>query len=140
MPQLIDLELIVRGLPTKHTVRVITPGSHFELSNYASKSVIYQGNSEVQTGAAKLSNGRHVRAVCKMVRGDSDLSTLRHEAALYDDPRHLRTLQGSCVPIFFGYYECEVQQGSTIKTMGCMVLEHCGPAVTPEVALQTKIQ
>lgn len=137
MAQLLNVELIVRGLPTLYNIRQIAPGSPFKLSSYTSKSVIHRGISEVQTGVAELSNGKDIQAVCKISRGD--LSHLQHDATLYDDPKQLRTLQGSKVPLFFGYFECEVEQGPTTTAMGCIILEHCGQSISPEVVLQTNM-
>ena len=137
MTRTLNVELIIRGLTAKCTIREVTPGSHFQLSGFTSESIIHEGNSEVQVGVVNLTDGQHVLAVCKIAR--NDLSNLRHEAALYDDSRYLRTLQGFKVPLFFGYFECEVGQGPVTTPMGCMILEHCGQPMSSAVMLQTKM-
>ena len=46
------------------------------------------------------------------------------------DPQHLLRVQGRFVPFFYGYYECTVEHYGRKVQMGCMILEHCGRAIS----------
>lgn len=46
------------------------------------------------------------------------------------NPYHLQNLQGLYVPRFFGYYEGATVFYGRDLTVGCMILEDCGRAVT----------
>lgn len=110
------------------TLTQLIPGSEYLAERFWSSEVLYSGDSEVHKGLLNISAGVSVEAVCKLAR--EDLSRLKHEAKLYADPNHLLPLQGSYVPRFFGYYECECEWEGRDVLLGCMLLEYCGISVS----------
>lgn len=103
------------------------PSSEYHAERFWSSEVLYSGESEVHRGTMKVSPNLAVEGVCKLARGD--LSRLKYEAKLYADPNHLLPLQGSVVPRFLGYYECEFELEGRDVLLGCMLLEYCGLSV-----------
>lgn len=112
------------------------PSSEYHAERFWSSEVLYSDESEVHKGTMKVSPNLAVEGVCKLARGD--LSRLKHEAKLYADPNHLLPLQGSCVPRFLGYYECEFVWEGRDVLLGCMLLEYCGVRVPPRLQCESR--
>ena len=60
---------------------------------------------------------------CKVAYGQNAMRKLRHEAALYQG--RLKPLQDAWVPICYGYFVGDTDEGLT----GCLILDYCGEPV-----------
>lgn len=110
-----------------HNLTAVIFGSH-PAREFRRSKVIHHHNSVVQRGLLHVDENATLPAVCKFVHGD-DVARLKYEAELYEDPRHLKNLQGVYVPRFYGYFEGPTQVQELEVSFGCMVLEDCGRMV-----------
>ncbi|KAH9916856.1 uncharacterized protein B0H18DRAFT_1107469 [Fomitopsis serialis] len=73
------------------------------------------------------------KVVCKIATDCDGEKLLRHEAGFYED-KVLAPFRGKEIPNYFGFFEGEWGAGGKIT---CLVLEHCGVALSSELHKQT---
>ncbi len=102
-----------------------TPGNEevedIEVRYFMGHECLYEGRSEVFLGEITSEGSPPIcDVVCKFVQGDT--AVLKAEARLYDGA--LRTLQGKCIPKFYGYFEGEEPLDG--QPTACLLLGYCG--------------
>ena len=90
--------------------------TELELLHEGHRKEVYRG-----TLAEPIEDALYV--ACKVAYGQNAMRKLRHEAALYQG--RLKPLQDAWVPICYGYFVGETDEGLT----GCLVLGYCGKAL-----------
>ncbi len=90
------------------------------------------GNTQVFRAELRIvANGRLTEqrreVVCKVAYGERQIEILRKEADLYNTK--LRDLQGRVVPLMYGCYIDDTDEGPT----GVLILQYCGVALTYEL-------
>lgn len=123
----LHLDIATAASEFKHTfVTTEAPSAdeeagHIEVRYFVGYESLYEGRSEVFLGVMIREENPPVRdVVCKFVHGDT--AVLKAEARVYDGP--LRTLQGKCVPKFYGYFEGEEPLDG--QPTACLLLGYCG--------------
>lgn len=100
---------------------VVTSG--FYEFHLAGSALLHEGHSKVYKGKLGRSPGNNDNyVVCKLVEGNT--ARLEHEAQLYTT--NLSSLQGSCVPKFFGLFKRETAG----ESIACIILEYCGTTLS----------
>ena len=87
-----------------------------ELLHEGRRKEVYRG-----TLAEPIEDAPYV--ACKVAYGQNAMRKLRHEAALYQG--RLKPLQDAWVPICYGYFVGDTDEGLT----GCLILDYCGEPV-----------
>lgn len=116
----LHLDIATAASEFQHTFVTATalPGNaeveDIEIRSFMGRESIYEGRSEVFLGDMTSKGGPPVRdVVCKFVQGDTSV----FQGAL-------RTLQGKCIPKFYGYFEGEEPLDG--QATACLLLEYCG--------------
>lgn len=129
-----DVKFVRDGVIVHYSLTKVLPDGDYPARQFHGHQLLHYDYSMVYRGVISQEGLRDKDAVCKIAR--RDLSRIRHEAKLYDDPDRLGGLQGKYVPRCYGYFEgfTRSKAGQNVE-IGCLVLEYCGERLTSESPL-----